>query len=110
MITLEIKIRNIDPAIIKVFDEHAKNRGVSRNEFLKSLLTTIAYNPLIKDVEREKNNVLSKVADGLKSTHERVENLEVMFEKLYLLTILNTGMSLEEVEHTIDNMIRREDE
>ncbi len=39
---MEIKIRNVDPALIKVFDEHAKSRGVSRNVYLKSLLTSVA--------------------------------------------------------------------
>src|SRR5699024_389941 len=104
---MEIKIRNVDPALIKVFDEHAKSRGVSRNEYLKSLLTSVAYNPLIKDVERYKYNVLSKVADGLEVTHKRLENAEKIFERLYLLTIMNTGMSLEEANHMIDSMIRK---
>ena len=45
MVLLEIKIRNVDPVALKKLDEMAKRKSISRQEFLKSLLEKIAYEP-----------------------------------------------------------------
>ncbi|MGG3801193.1 hypothetical protein [Metabacillus fastidiosus] len=40
---MEIKIRNVDPVAVKKIDELAKNKGISRQEFLKGQIETLAF-------------------------------------------------------------------
>ncbi|MCP1191418.1 hypothetical protein NKR17_20545 [Priestia flexa] len=48
---MEIKIRNVDPIAVKKIDELAKKHKLSRQEFLKGQLETLAF--FREQVERE---------------------------------------------------------
>ncbi|MGG1219942.1 hypothetical protein ABE236_21090 [Priestia endophytica] len=40
---MEIKVRNVDPVVVKKIDEMAKGKGISRQEFLKGLLEMLVF-------------------------------------------------------------------
>ncbi len=40
---MEIKVRNVDPVVVKKIDEMAKEKGISRQEFLKIQIETLAF-------------------------------------------------------------------
>ena len=40
---MDLLLRNIDPIAVKKFDEMAKKKSISRQEFLKSVLEKVAY-------------------------------------------------------------------
>lgn len=107
---MEIKIRDMDSNVVDAFDRLAKKRNISRNEYLKLLLTNIANNDLMKDEREDYNRTLSRVADSLEITHERLESMEKNFEKLYLLKVQELGLTLKEAHLMLSNMITYEED
>ena len=104
---MEVKVRSLDPTVVTVIDDRAKEQNKSRNEYLKDLLTNVSHNFAMRDERKDYEKVLTRVADALELTHERLENTEKMIEKVYLLNIMLSGMSFEEVERTLGTMIQR---
>ena len=80
---MEIKIRNVDPIAVKEIDELAKNHKLSRQEFLKGQLETLAF--FREQVERE---------DELESL---IEKNMIMMEKC--------ATSMENMNHILLEMI-----
>ena len=72
---MEIKIRNLDVKTIQRIDEVAKEKGLSRQQFLKNYVDTLSVLDIIKDNEtkyvdlvnqlsfliKENTNVLSQI-------------------------------------------------
>ena len=72
---MEIKIRNLDVITIQRIDEVAKEKGLSRQQFLKNYIETLSVIDIIKDSEtkyidlvnqlsfliKENTNVLSQI-------------------------------------------------
>lgn len=72
---MEIKIRNLDVKTIQRLDEVAKEKGLSRQQFLKNHIETLSVIDIIKDSEdkyvdlvnqlsfliKENTNVLSQI-------------------------------------------------
>jgi hypothetical protein len=57
---MEIKIRNVDPVAVKKIDELAKKQGISRQEFLKNQLETLAFFRLENNREVHLQNIIDK--------------------------------------------------
>lgn len=75
---MELKIRNIDPFVVKTFDELAKKKSISRQEFLKSLLEKIAYEKDVDEKEARLEMIISKnieVMEQMNNSVTRLENL-----------------------------------
>ena len=104
---MDLLVRGLDPTVVTVIDDRAKEQNKSRNEYLKDLLTNVSHNFAMRDERKDYEKVLTRVADALELTHERLENTEKMIEKVYLLNIMLSGMSFEEVERTLGTMIQR---
>ena len=104
---MEVKVRGLDPTVVTVIDDRAKEQNKSRNEYLKDLLTNVSHNFAMRDERKDYEKVLTRVADALELTHERLENTEKMIEKVYLINIMLSGMSFREVERTLGAMIQR---
>ncbi|MED4217857.1 hypothetical protein P4671_17930 [Priestia megaterium] len=80
---MEIKIRNVDPIAVKKIDELAKKYKLSRQEFLKGQLETLAF--FREQVERE---------------HE----LESLIEK-NMIMMEKCATSMENMNHILLEMI-----
>lgn len=80
---LDINIRNVEPAAVRKLDELAKRRSVSRSEYIRELLNTMAYlemnNNLFDRMEKqiETNNALMDA-----TIHKVDELVQVMKELL----------------------------
>ena len=57
---MEIKIRYVDPVALKKIDEIAKEKKISRQEFLKGQVETLAVFQEQKDREAELENIIYK--------------------------------------------------
>ena len=57
---MEIKIRNLDPVIVKKFDEMAKKSSISRDKLLRSILTKIAVTPEVDEREKRYEQLIAK--------------------------------------------------
>lgn len=58
---MEIKIENLSIDFIKKIDDMAKEKGVSRNEFLKNYFTNIAIQNELFNVFTRNERLLSKL-------------------------------------------------
>ena len=72
---MEIKIRNVDPIAVKKIDELAKERKVSRQEFLKSQLETLAFFRKQTDRENELENLIEKNIKMMEKCAASMENM-----------------------------------
>lgn len=83
---MEIKIRNLEPATIKKIDELAKQKGISRQEYLKSHLESFAVSGLHSDIidryekQLQVNNML--LEKNTQTMNEMIEMFkELMFDE-----------------------------
>ena len=73
---MEIKIRNVDPIAVKKIDEMAKEKKISRQEFLKGQLETLAFFREQVEREHELESLIEKKYDydgkmcGIDGKHE----------------------------------------
>ncbi|MFD4820128.1 hypothetical protein [Peribacillus butanolivorans] len=77
---MDIFLRNIDPIAIKKIDEMAKRKSISRQEFLKSIVEKIAYEPEQNEREMRLEMIIKKnnqIMEEATNTISRFENLLV---------------------------------
>lgn len=81
---MEIKIRNLEPATVKKIDELAKQKGISRQEYLKNHLESFAVSGLHSDIidryekQLQVNNMLLE-----KNTQTMNEMIEIFKELMF---------------------------
>ena len=101
VLLVEIKVRGLSPDVISSIDYKANELGVSRNEYLKGVLTREANNFSMKRERKEYEKILNKFAEAMEFTHKRLENNEDLFVKMFALTSILTGLELEEMEELL---------
>ncbi|MBK5502202.1 hypothetical protein [Peribacillus sp. TH14] len=77
---MDIFLRNIDPVAMKKIDEMAKRKSISRQEFLKSIVEKVAYEPEINENEFRLESIIKmnfQIMKEATSTINRFENLLV---------------------------------
>lgn len=72
----EIKVRGLSDATIHILTDMARNRGISRNEFIKEQLTLIATHPVVQEKEDLYRNLVKQLAVIIR------QNTEVLSEFL----------------------------
>ena len=79
---MEIKIRGIDPVIVKKIDEIAKKHGMSRNEYLKRCLVKYAVIEDVAELESKYAGLVHLLAQRLEQANDVIETNSQMLEKL----------------------------
>ncbi|WP_057915862.1 hypothetical protein [Peribacillus muralis] len=79
---MELKIRNVDPFVVKTFDELAKKKSISRQELLNSILTKVAYEQGMNEKEALLEMLVQKNINVMKKMTDRVEQLENLLSDL----------------------------
>ncbi|WP_330502014.1 hypothetical protein V2I71_01860 [Peribacillus frigoritolerans] len=77
---MNILLRNLDPVAMKKIDELAKRKSISRQEFLKSIVEKVAYEPDINENELRLERIINmnfQIMKEATSTINRFENLLV---------------------------------
>jgi hypothetical protein len=81
---MEIKIRNLEPATVQKIDELAREKGISRQEYLKRHLESFAISGLHSDIidryekQLQVNNMLLE-----KNTQTMNEMIEIFKELMF---------------------------
>lgn len=78
---MEIKIRDMDPIIVKKIDELARKHHMSRNEYLKRHLSKIAIVQELEETESKYSNLINVLVDKLEQANDVIENNSVIIEK-----------------------------
>ncbi len=79
---MDILLRNVDPIIIKKFDEMAKKKSISRQEYLNSVLTRVAYEQGMNDREALLEMLVRKNVQVMEKMSDRVDRLENLLADL----------------------------
>jgi len=79
---MEIKVRNVDPIAVKKIDEMAKRKNISRQEFLKGQLETLAFFHEQTNRELQLENMLEKVLQMMGQCSVTMENMNSLMHEL----------------------------
>ncbi|MED4759946.1 hypothetical protein [Priestia megaterium] len=79
---MEIKVRNVDPIAVKKIDEMAKRKNISRQEFLKGQLETLAFFHEQTNRELQLENMLEKVLQMMGQCSTTMENMNDIMHEL----------------------------
>lgn len=79
---MEIKIRNVDPIVVKTFDEMAKEKSISRQELLYSILTKVAHQKELSEKEARLEMIISKNIIVMEEMTNAVTRLEKLLSDL----------------------------
>ncbi len=77
---MEIKVRNIDPTIIKKIDELAKKQKVSRQVFLKCAIENFAVHEKFKELEGNYLELIDKLAYIIKDNTDTIKNIKSILD------------------------------
>lgn len=98
---MDIIVRNIDEIAIQKIDKLAGAEGVSRNEYLKEQIESMAVLGEIKKERECFELALSEVANVLEVTFKQLDMIEKGYERLFVLITLATGIDLDEVDRFV---------
>jgi hypothetical protein len=79
---MEIKVRNVDPIAVKKIDEIAKRKNISRQEFLKGQLETLAFFHEQTNRELQLENMLEKVLQMMGQCSTTMKNMNDIMHEL----------------------------
>lgn len=79
---MDVLIRNCDPTAIKKLEEIAQKKSISRNEYLKSLLMKVAYEPERNERESQLELIIEKNTMAMKEMNNRMLTLEKILHEL----------------------------
>ena len=81
-IMAEIKIRNLDPVILKKIDETAKKKNLSREEYLRRYLTKISEMEDVIQLDEKYANLVAVLSDRMEQANEIIEVNTMILEKV----------------------------
>ncbi|WP_018395792.1 hypothetical protein [Bacillus sp. 37MA] len=79
---MDIMIRNLDPVAIKKMDEVAKKQGISRQEFLKNQIETMAFYREETNREVHLQNIIEKNTLLMALFNESIERMNLFLESM----------------------------
>lgn len=79
---MEIKIRNMDPMVVKKISEKASRHGLSREEYLRRILTKTAVMEDVAAVEQKYDTVIALLAERLAQANDVIAVNTAVIEKI----------------------------
>lgn len=73
---MDIFLRNIDPIAVKKIDKFAKEKSISRQEFLKSVVEKVAYEKEVTEREMRLEWIIEKNTHVMAEMIDAVNRLE----------------------------------
>ncbi len=78
----EIKVRRLDPVIIKKIDEAAAAKGMKREAFLRTYLNQLAITKEIEEIEDKYTALINDLAERLEQANDVIERNMLLEEKI----------------------------
>ncbi|MFE0506907.1 hypothetical protein ACWF7H_09730 [Peribacillus butanolivorans] len=79
---MDIFLRNIGPVAMKKIDEMAKRKSISRQEFLKSIVEKVAYEPEINENEFRLERIIKMNFQIMKEATSTINRFEKLLVEL----------------------------
>ncbi|MGG0337183.1 hypothetical protein [Priestia aryabhattai] len=80
---MEIKVRNVCPVAVSKVDRLAKEKGLSRQAFLKEQIETLS---IMKEVEKQEqaiDDLYDRTIDTMQRCSDAMANMDRTFNKLF---------------------------
>ena len=68
---MEIKIRNVDPVVVTKLDELARKQHLSRNEYLKKIVSRCAVVQDVIDLDKKYADLVNVLAERLERSNPK---------------------------------------
>lgn len=78
----DIKVRGLDPVIVKKIDELAKSKDMSREEYLRKYISKLAIVNDVESVEDKYTNLVNLLADRLEQANDVIENNSIILREI----------------------------
>lgn len=69
----EVKIRNLQPYVLEKLTEEARKKKISREEYIRIILTQTAMMPEVRLLDEKYQNLIHELAGRLKYQNEVLE-------------------------------------
>lgn len=79
---MEIKIRNVDPVVVTKLDELARKQHLSRNEYLKKIVSRCAVVQDVIDLDKKYADLVNVLAERLEQTADVIATNTEILEKI----------------------------
>lgn len=107
---MEVRIRNVDPSVVKVIDDYAKSHGESRNQYLKRLLLFDAKRKILAEAKFETEKIIAPLTQALERIFYKLDEHEQDIQKILALLIYIGEIEQEEVNQLLDETIYKIEE
>lgn len=78
----DIKIRKVSDSTILKIDELAKNKKVSREEYLRGVLEDVAAAPALSELDNKYASLVKVLSDEMKLMNDIIDKNNFLFEKI----------------------------
>ena len=95
---MDILIRNVDKDVVDIINDLSKDRGMNRQEFLRSYLNKVAISDVLIDEGERINDNLTEIKKLLNLVNNRVTYLEKNTEKLLEFLAEYIGVDVKKIE------------
>ncbi len=79
---MDIKIRNVDPMIVKRINESAAKHGLSREEYLRRLLTKTAIIDDVSSMEQKYGVLINSLMERLEQANDVIALNTAVLERI----------------------------
>ena len=79
---MEIKIRNVDPVVVTKLDELARKQHLSRNEYLKKIVSRCAVVEDVIDLDKKYADLVNVLAERLEQAADVIATNTEILEKI----------------------------
>ena len=79
---MEIKIRNVDPLVVTKLDELARKQHLSRNEYLKKIVSRCAVVQDVIDLDKKYADLVNVRAERLEQAADVIATNTEILEKI----------------------------
>lgn len=79
---MEIKIRNVDPVVVTKLDELARKQHLSRNEYLKKIVSRCAVVQDVIDLDKKYADLVNVLAERLEQATDVIAINTEILEKI----------------------------
>ncbi|MED4132567.1 hypothetical protein P4668_09250 [Priestia megaterium] len=80
---MEIKVRNVCPVAVSKVDRLAKEKGLSRQAFLKEQIETLSIMEEVKKREQAIDDLYDRTIDTMQRCSDAMTNMDRTFNKLF---------------------------
>ena len=80
---VELRIRDFDPGVLLRYETIAKEKGMTRNEYISLVLEQLAYSPEIDRIDERYHALTSSVLEALEHNSDELSRLRALIEQKF---------------------------